>query len=245
MTQNNNLPWIVAIGALLIVAFLVYQGASPGDSLRDTITVSGTADLKVTPDKADLYITVEGSGSTAADAQSLLESRSKRVIDSLVNAGVSKDDIETTGFNVYPDYTYNPSTGESTIKGYKAQHSIHVVIKDLEQVGEIASISGTAGGLVNYVQFGLTDEAKKGYDTQALQQATADAKQKAISLTSTAGAKLGKVVSIQESNYGYPPFPYYDKMAISEASMGGSKSVEILPGDVSVTATVSVTYALN
>jgi len=242
MAQNNALPWIVAIGALLIVAFLVYQGNDSG-TLRDVITVSGTAELKVEPDKADLWITAEATGSTPEAAQSLLETKSEKVINALKAEGLSEDDIETTGFNVYPEYKWNPQTGENNLTGYKAQHSIKAEIHDLDDVGSIVSAAGSAGGLVNYVQFGLTDEAKKSFDTQALQQATADAKSKATSLSETAGARLGKVVSIQEANYGYPPFPYYGRAAIAEAS--DKAQLEILPGEVTVTATVSVTYELR
>ncbi|HSU73064.1 MAG TPA: SIMPL domain-containing protein, partial [Candidatus Binatia bacterium] len=98
MTTNNTLPWIVAIAALLVVAFLVYQGGHPGDSgttLRDTITVSGTAELKVDPDKADLWMTVESTGTDAAAAQSALQLKSNKVIDALKAEGVAEKDMET------------------------------------------------------------------------------------------------------------------------------------------------------
>jgi hypothetical protein len=245
MAQNNSLPWIVAIAAIAVIAFLVYQN-HPGDAggtLRDTITVSGTAELKVDPDKADLWLTVEASGNDASAAQAALQLKSNKVIDALKEAGVAESDMETTGFSVYPDYQWNPQTGENTIKGYKASHSIKVNVRDFTKVGTYADVAGGAGALVNNVQYGLTDAKKKAFDEQALAQAAASAKQKAESLTSSVGAKLGKVVAIQESNVYYPPMPYFDRMAIAEAS-GAGKATEILPGPQTVTATVTVTYAL-
>ena len=242
MAQNNTLPWVVAIAALLVVAFLAYKFVPAGQ--EHTITVNGVAELRVEPDKADLWLTAESTGATASDAQAKLETLSDKVIDALNAEGVSDDDIETTQFSVYPEYKWNPQTGENTLTGYKAQHSIKAEIHDLDEVGSIASAAGAAGALINYVQFGLTEEKQKAYDMQALQMATADAKSKASSLVTTAGGMLGKVISIQESGYGYPPFPYYARDAVMEAAAGKS-SVEILPGEVMVTKSVTITYELR
>ena len=240
--EKNNLPWIVALAAVLLVAFMVYEQKS---TTQNTIMVSGTADLKVDPDKADIYVTVEGAGIDASAAQAQLQLKSNKVIDAITGAGVDKKDIETTGFNVYPDYSYNPQTGENTIKGYKAQHSVHVVVKDLTKVGTVVDAVGGENGLVNNVQYGLTDEGKKSFDDDALQQATANAHQKAISLTKSAGTSLGKVVSISENNVYYPPFPYYARDSMPMEASGMMKSTDILPGDVTVSASVSVTYELG
>lgn len=242
MEKTNKLPWIVAIGALLIIAFLVYNNA--GTSSNNVITVSGTAELKVDPDKADIWATIEATGTDAAAAQAALQTKSNRVIDAVVAAGISKDDMQTTGFSVYPDYTWNPQTGEQTLKGYKASHSLQITIHDLTKVGAIVDAAGGSGALVQNVQYGLTDELKKSFDDDVLKLAADNARSKAVSLTASTGASLGKVVAIQQSDTYYPPFPYYARDAMmSEAGM--VKSTDILPGPVSVTATVSVTYKLN
>lgn len=244
--EKNNLPWIVAIAAVLLVAFVIYQQQQPtGDGvLRDTITVSGVAELKVEPDKAEIWILVEGKGSDAASAQEELQDKSNKVLASVKAQGVLDKDIETTGFSVYPDYRYDPQTGESTITGYRAQHSLKVTVRELEKAGAIADAIGSQNGQVQNIQFGLTDEAQKRYDDEALQLAAADARKKAESLTAAVGARLGKVVAIQESNVYYPPWPMY---ARAEVAMDGgfAKATEVLPGPVSVSSTVSVTYALS
>ncbi|MBI4144641.1 SIMPL domain-containing protein [Candidatus Woesearchaeota archaeon] len=245
--EKNNLPWIVAIGAILLVAFVIYQQQQPaGDGvLRDTITVNGVAELKVEPDKAEIWILVEGKGSDAASAQEDLQEKSNKVLTSVKAQGVLEKDIETTGFSVYPDYQYNPETGESTIVGYRAQHSLKVTVHELEKAGVVADAIGTQNGQVQNIQFGLTDEAQKRYDDEALQLAAADARKKAESLTSAVGARLGKVVAIQESNVYYPPWPMYARADMMIAEGGFTKATEVLPGPVSVSSTVSVTYALG
>lgn len=242
MEKTNKLPWIVALGALLVIAFMVYN--QNGSSTNNVITVSGTAELKVDPDKADFWSTIEATGTDAAAAQAALQLKSNKVIDALVAAGVSRDDMQTTGFNVYPDYSWNPQTGEQTLKGYKASHSLQITIHDLDKVGSIVDAAGGNGALVQNVQYGLTDARKKSFDDDVLKLAADNARAKAVSLTASTGASLGKVVAIQQSDTYYPPFPYYARdMMVSEAGM--VKSTDILPGPVSVTATVSVTYKLN
>jgi uncharacterized protein YggE len=245
MEKTNNLAWIVALAALLVVAFLVYNnvyGASNSNTLRDTITVSGTAQFDVDPDKADLWLSVESKGIDAAAAQSALQLKSNKVIDALKAEGVTDKDIQTQGYNVYPDYTYDPQTGQSTINGYKATLSLLVTTKKLDQAGRLVDVAGGAGGLIQNVQYGLTDEAKATADAQALKLAAANAHKKAEDLTSSVGTRLGKVVSVQENNVNYPSWPpiYYAK---GEAA-GTTSSTPLPPNSVTVTSTVSVTYAL-
>ena len=230
----------------LLVALLVLASCQIPSTDQNVISVSGSAELKVDPDKADFWSTIEGTGVDAAAAQAQLQSKSNKVIDALVAAGVDKADMQTTGFNVYPDYSWNPQTGEQTLKGYKASHSIQVTIHDLDKVGEIVDAAGGNGALVQNVQYGLTDARKKSFDDDALKQAAENARGKATSLASATGASLGKVVAIQESNVYYPPFPYYARDEIMSSESGGmTKSTDILPGPVSVSAQVTVTYKLN
>ena len=241
--EKNMLPWIVALAAVLLVAFVIYEQKAM--STTNTIMVSGTADLKADPDQADVWVSVEGSGADASAAQAQLQMKSNKVISAITSQGVAEADIETTGFNVYPDYSYNPQTGEQTLKGYKASHSLHIVVKKLDNVGAIVDAAGGQNGIVNNVQFSLSDATKQSYDDDALKQATENAHQKALSLTKSAGTSLGKVVGIQETNVYYPPFPYYARDAMAMESGTSMKSTDILPGPVSVTATVTVTYELG
>ncbi len=239
--EKNNLPWIVAIAAILLVAFVMYQ--NQGTSTQNVISVSGLGDMKVSPDKADIWVLVESTGMDASSAQETLSKSTDRILSAIRAQGITDADIQTTGFNVYPDYQWNPETGQQTIKGYRGTHSIQVTVKDLTKTGAVVEAIGGQNGLIQNVQFGLTDELRKQYDNQVRALAVADAKQKAESLTATAGAKLGKVLSIQESD-NYYPWPMYGRdTMMAEGSI--AKAVEVIPSDVSVQKTVSITYELK
>ncbi len=238
--EKNNLPWFVAIAAILLVAFVLWQNQG---TTENTISVSGLGDLKVSPDKADIWVLVESTGADASAAQDTLSKNTEKVIAAIRAQGIVDKDIQSTGFNVYPDYQWNPETGESTVKGYRGQHSIQVTVKDLTKTGAVVDAIGGQNGLVQSVQFGLTDEKRKSYDDQVRVLAVSDAKQKAESLTETAGARLGKVLSIQESD-NYYPWPMYGRDTMM-AEGGMSKAVEVLPSDVNVQKTVSITYELK
>ncbi|MBI4150953.1 SIMPL domain-containing protein [Candidatus Woesearchaeota archaeon] len=240
--EKNNLPWIVAIAAIVLLAFVFWQ--NQGTIEQNTISVSGLGEMKVSPDKADIWVLVESSGADASAAQDTLSKNSEKVLAAIRAQGIADADIQSTGFNVYPDYQWNPETGENRIKGYKGQHSIQVTVKDLTKTGAVVDAIGGQNGLVQNVQFGLTDAKRKAYDNQVRILAVADARQKAESLTATAGARLGKVLSIQESDY-YPPWPVYGRDVMMAESGSIAKAVEVLPSDVNVQKTVNVVYELK
>ena len=80
-------------------------------SNSSTIFTSGSASVKVMPDKVSVSIGVETDGQTAADAAAKNAAQVNLVITALKNeAGVADDQISTSFYNVYPvyDWQYPP-----------------------------------------------------------------------------------------------------------------------------------------
>ena len=92
------------------------------------------------------------------------------------------------------------------------------------------------------VNFSVEDQDK--YLNQAREEAFTKARAKAEAMAKYSGARLGRVVTFNESNGGYPGPIYYAK-AMS-ADHGGSlpPTPTIEPGSQEVTVNISVVYEI-
>jgi len=101
--------------------------------------------------------------------------------------------------------------------------------------------SGVTG--INQVRFTVDDITE--VQNEAREEAIAKAKDKAKQLASLSGAKLGKIISIQENNLPIPPI--YRPMTDSMIGFGGEVKLEtgLEEGSALITSTITIIYSLN
>jgi hypothetical protein len=92
---------------------------------------------------------------------------------------------------------------------------------------------------VNGVSFDLAD--RQAATDEARRDAVADARDRAELYAGAAGVVLGDLLSISESAVYAPPMPMYDARGVTGA---GGESVPVAPGSLSLTTSVTVTYAI-
>ncbi|MDE2188300.1 MAG: SIMPL domain-containing protein [Patescibacteria group bacterium] len=99
-----------AILIALIAVFIIKELASishVGDAAPvNTITVSGTGNAYAVPNIATFTFTVSDTEKTVADAQSKVTAAENKAIAVVKSAGVSDADIQTTLYNISPQYQY-------------------------------------------------------------------------------------------------------------------------------------------
>ena len=81
------------------------------------IIVSGHGELKVTPDRANIQISVQAREPTAAGAATDNAKRQAAVIASIKALGVADDQISTSNYSVSPEQRYEPNR-DPIITGY-------------------------------------------------------------------------------------------------------------------------------
>ena len=94
--------------------------------------------------------------------------------------------------------------------------------------------------MIQGVSFTIDDP--EGLREQARRQAVQKAKAQAEQMADAAGEKLGKLLSISESTPGAIP---YQTRAIAPLNTGADASTPIEAGELEVTVTVSVLYAID
>ncbi len=232
---------IVVLALNQNVNVVTTDGVSVED--KNTISVSDTGRVTVTPDIADLHIKVLTDAVTAESAQQNNADLMDSVIKALKREGVDEDDLETTNFRLSPKYDWDK--GYTEIVGYTVTHNLKVTTNKIKEVGELADVAVGAGANgIDYINFRLSDDMQKQVKNQAIEKAADAAKAKAKTLASAAGVSLGDVIGVSESSSYYQPYRYYGFDAVAE---GGAPKVdtEISPEDVDVTAQVTLTYELK
>ena len=219
-------------------------GQAAGSS--DIVTVSSKGSVYAVPDLAELRFGVRTQAGTAAEAQSANSSSVDAVIKALKDKGISEENIQTTWYDVSPQYDWNTGNGD-TITGYSVSTSLSVKGVAIKDAGDLISACTEAGAN----EFNGVNYSCSQYETlyrEAQQKAVEISKEKASVLAEAAGRSLGPVRSITE---GWQDTTYEANMrtmAAMDAGKGAgpeSSATGFMPGEAEITANVTVTYEMK
>jgi len=251
MVESGVKIAIIISAAIIIVALIgavgFYKLVNPY-SAGNTISVQGNSVIKVTPDIVTVYFNVETNGETAVEAKDANSEIVDDLITALVKQGFERADIQTQSLNIYEDIRWE--NGKEKSYGYKASHQIKVELStnQADEIGEVIDAGVDAGALLQYINFELSNDKQNEYKAQALKEAGEDAKIKAESLAEGLDKKLGSLVSISSSDWGYRPWALYSNAGgdmLAEAASAKQATTDIQPGTQEVTGYVSVVYKLR
>jgi len=198
------------------------------------ITVVGNSTVMVPPDFADISLSIETTHKTSEAAQKENTKIVVQLLKALDNQNISKEDIRTSWFAIYPEYDY--SFGSQRHRGYRVSNQLSIRLRDTNSVGKIIDTATAAGAnIISGVHFGIEDNSD-AY-SQALIKALESAKQKAVALSEAAGFGAMKIISITESSFNHVGLArmHYDVSC-------GASHTHILHNDIGVSATVEVTF---
>ncbi len=230
-------PTAVVLAVLLVAgAFagpLGTAAAQEGAPANGTVTVSGSGTASAAPDTASVYFAVTATADSADAARGAVAADADSVRSALSDAGFG--DARTVGYYLSPVYD-DGRYDERNVTGYRVAHRFAVDAAP-ERAGELVdTVTGAGANEVSGVSFGLSDDARDDLRAEALRDAMARADADANVIADAADRTVG---AVSEVSTGYAPVSF---MAYDRAE-GGATS--ITPGDVTVSASVSVTYELN
>ncbi len=209
-------------------SFLLANGAYKSSD-SNKIRVSSEGEVSGAPDIAKFNFTIETEGGLeTSEVQQENAQKSKAVIDALLALGVEKEDI-TTSYSVNPRYQYfncddNGTCPPRETVGYTATQRVKVKSRNFEKMGEVLN-AAVENGATQISQLSYTIEDPTELRNQAREVAIEKAKEKAKSLAKAGDFKLGKLVAISDSEYGYDEEFQYARteMALSSDSAESSK----------------------
>jgi Uncharacterized conserved protein len=207
-----------------------------------TITVSGSGDVSVAPDVADVVLGVSATKSTVKDARAAAAAAMTAVLAAVKKDGVADKDISTVNLSLSPNYDYSSGKSVPALTGYTYSNTIKVTVRDLTTVAAVVDDSTAAGATtVQGISFRLDDT--KAAEAQARQLAMTDAKARADALAQAAGVSIKGVAMISEVTSS--PVTYYPQYSAGLAAAAPSVSTPIQTGTTDVTVQVTVSYLIG
>jgi uncharacterized protein YggE len=230
------------------------------NQMPNGLSVSGQGEAKGAPDLARANLGVEVRAQTAEQATADINARMSAVIAALKQAGIADKDLRTNNLSIGFEQEHQPpvvvmpapvergkaaatATAEAapaTPRGfYRATNMVEATIRNLNAVGQIVKIATDAGA--NNI-WGITFELE---DPQPLRgkaraQAIERAKVNAQELARLTGVKLGKVISVSESDGGGGYMPMKASFAESRQA-----NAPIEQGEITVTQQVQLLFEIE
>ncbi len=242
----------IVLQSMLIVAIAAVIAISPAIGARQSVkadttvtppsvNVSGTGKITVKPTIARINFGVFTHNDKSSVAQSDNDAVIATITAALKAAGISADDIQTTGYSLQPHYNYDNTTGKSTLDGYDMNHSMSVTVRNIKDAGAIAGLVADKGAnTVDDISFDVDDATLEQTRLAALDLAMANARKRADVVAKAAGKTILSVQTVDVSESSNVVYPQYRMNAAAESAPGSVAPVEA--GTLDVVMTVTVTY---
>jgi uncharacterized protein YggE len=250
---------LATLAAILIVSTAVFasldlsqQGAYGQQtsiipaSRERTVSVTGSATGSVAPDLVTVQFGVDTEAKTAKDVITSNSQLMNDVVSAVQNSGVTKDEISTAGFSIYPVYNDSvpdPSTGihKTELTGYRASNTLYVKTTKLSLAGSIIDDAvGAGANRVDNILFSLSPDKQQSIQDDLLAKAVLNAKSRAEKAIDPLRQKIIGVKMVSLSEFNMSPVPmYYGAM-----SMAG-KATPVFAANQQVTTTVNVTFLIG
>jgi uncharacterized protein YggE len=244
------------VAVILMLAFpLVVSAQSYGTGQEPNlplITVTGEAEIRVIPDEIILSLGVETSDKSLDRSKAQNDERVKRVLALGPAMGIDPKHIQTGYIGIEPWYrTYNQLESLE----YRVRRTIGITLKDTAKFESLLSRALEAGVTnVHGIQFRTTELRKHRDAARAL--AIKAAREKADALAGELGQKIGKAFRISEYGSGWSsPYGWWGSMGGNASSnaiqnsvssgSGGSSEGTLALGQITVTASISVSFLLQ
>jgi uncharacterized protein YggE len=229
---------------LATAVFCVPTAALADAPLERTITVEGEATVYADPDHASIDLGVETSAGTVGAALASNNEKMARVLAALKGAGVAKNEVQTATFQIAPlhplldksSYQYD----YARVTGYQVTNKLTVTVSDLTKTGTIIDAAANAGAnSSNSVVFEIKNRDVLLDKVRA--EAMRNARHKAEVMAGAVGAEVGGLVSVGNPNARAMSYDNAPPPPPPPPAPGTS----ILPGQLSVSASVTAVFALK
>ena len=257
MQNYKYLVWAGTVALVMLSVFLIAitKQVKNTSATTNTISFSGEGKVFAVPDIAAISFSILTEAETSKEAQDSNSAKSKQVVDFIKSQNIEDKDIKTTGYNVYPQYSYPQPCAvgmsyperpfpcpdnEQKVTGYQVNQSFEVKIRDLEKVSAV--LDGLVSAGANQVNnLGFKVDKEEELKEQARELAIEDAKEKASTLKKQLGIRLGKIVNYNEGGY----YPIYFSETKAMDGRSGDDGPSVPTGENEIVVNVTITYQIK
>src|SRR5687768_6592189 len=141
---NSPFAWILTF-FLLLFLYTKFLGPIPftvnsvTTQKSTTFDVMGEGKVVVKPDVATVTVGIQANGATVNTVQEQINSVINKVSSAVKNLGVDEKDIQTTNYNINPDYDF--TGGTQRIKGYTASTNLLVKVRQTDKANQVIDVA--------------------------------------------------------------------------------------------------------
>jgi uncharacterized protein YggE len=238
------MKFLVLLALILISSF---PSKAQDNVDRPLVTVSGQAEIMITPDEVAFNLRVTSEDKDLLIAQQRNDEIVKKVIALAVSYQIPPSSIQTGYISLDRRFSSEEATRKpSVFIGYIVTKRIAIILHDVSKAEQLLSElfkTGLSG--IDSVNFRSTELRK--YRDQARAKAIKAAQEKASALAREIGQSIGKAYTITEEGLGGYNLNYSANANYSESvSANSSENFTTLAlGQISVTAKVVVAFELK
>jgi uncharacterized protein len=220
----------VALGALALALLL----PATASAVERTVTVKGSATQEVPNDAAKLGFSVSKERKSRQAALRLVAVKLRAVIAAVqATPGIGPGDVTTGQISVH-----KITRQKRTL--FRASEGVGVILHEPDRAGELVNAAVTAGATGTRGPTFFASNPEAAYNNTLL-AAFDQAKAKAATLATRAGATLGPALTIEEATEAIPAQPRSKELE----SAAAAPTPPTKPGASTITASVRVIFALE
>jgi uncharacterized protein YggE len=233
---------LAAVAVALLAALAPAAAATPGAGTQPALAVSGQGSVDRMPDRVTVAFGIVTNDDNAGRATSANNAIYNTLAARMSALGIKAPALRTTSYNV----SFNPRPARPDAQyaqryGYVVTRQVSVADDRTDRVGALIDAGVAAGTTsVDNVAFGLRDE--RGAYRAALAAAVADAQEQARVLADAAHVRLGRIIELAPAGGTVPPPRPFAQARVAKAA--APVPTDVQPSDLTVRASVSVTYSL-
>ena len=208
--------------------------------------------MNLPPDIALIRLGVETTSPSVTEARDEAATAMDAVVTAVKNNGLNDEDIQTTSFNIWPEYerqeviTNGVRSNIRVLTGYRVSNTAVIKVRDLNEVGTIIDDVVDAGGdaaRINGIDFSIEDSSQ--YTTQLREDAVNAALEKAQHFATLTGVTLGKLVYVTDVSDSPIVQPLAESRAFAMAAAPAAPATGISGGSLDLTLTVRAGFAIE
>ncbi len=227
--------------SLVVPTVVLAQNQSASPSPREPeITTTGRGEVRLQPDLAYVVVGVTTQSQNALETASENARRINAILAALHALGLTDQQVKTAGYSLSQVYDY-PKNQEPRLKGFVARNTLRAEIRKIDDVGKAIDAAVSSGATdVSSIQFAAsnTEDVRRTAVAEAVKQARTDAD----AIARAAGGTLGRLISVVSGGVAFPGAYPYQTVMLTAAMSPAPPPTPIVPGELSVIATVSTRW---
>lgn len=236
----------------ILLSTLVYACASqpmptlaPGAQPARTVSVSGTATTRVTPDTVMWQVRTTSTDANLVRAKEASDAQMQAILKTARDLGVPGEDLQTGHLEVHKEYERGQYGDRGRFKRFRVARQLTIKQRGTERFDRF--LTGLVQSADMDVSYGLTSSKRVTLRAETRLEAVAAARDKASAMAQEVGETLGPVLQLEEkSEPGYGNREMSHNVSLQSIQMDGGGDVgTFAPGTIEVRVSVGAVFALN